>query len=56
MIRTVDKIVTNLEMEFESRNLKKGSAPSLTSIREDFMWEKDSRHSGLYPSLSISYH
>ena len=60
MTNTVDKVVTNLEMdEFESFKLKKGSAPSLTSIHgNEFVRRRDSRLcGGLYSSFgSISYH
>ena len=60
MTKTIDKCVTNAEMdEFESVKLKKGSAPSLTSIRgSEFVCKRDSRFSsGLYSSFgSISYH
>ena len=60
MTKTVDKVVTNLEIdEILSRKLKKGSAPSLTSIHgNEFVRGRDSRSgSGLYSSFGrFSYH
>ena len=59
MTKTVDKVVTNAEIEdFESLKLKKGS-PSLTSIRgNEFVCKRDSGSGlGLYSSFGrISYH
>jgi len=60
MTKTVDKVVTNAEMsDFEISKLKKGSAPSGTSIRgNEFVCKRDSRSSsGLYSSFGrFSYH
>ena len=58
MTRTVDKVVTNLEIEeFESCKLKKGLAPSLTSVHgNEFVLRRDSRQGNLYSSFRISYH
>lgn len=58
MTKTVDKVVTNLEMsELESFKLRKGS-PSLTSNENEFVCKRESRSgSGLYSSFGrISYH
>lgn len=60
MTKTIDKVVAKFEMnEFESSKLKKGSAPSLTSIRgNELVCKRDSRSgSGLYSSFGrFSYH